>query len=296
MNKLFYLLFLFLLIPFVSSYSVNQSIPLSVKVQYDNGVSLSDILVPACVISMFNHDADVFTFRNQSMTPSGEFHTYTFIPSLAGSYTASVLCSHSGDSSAYWFDFDVADIMDNVNSSGRGINPSGGSVLQSVFPASQSIAPEHSSYIVNLASNSVLTFPTSYYADSKLVNAKTSSWQLLRDGNILDSGSFISASSGVYSFIYDFKNLPVGDYQIAESFDNKPMLIDVSVVSRSGDASLISGLVTFDDGSISVVKLSVLIFVLIIIIIATVLLFRSLRRKPVQPIHNPPPRREVQNR
>ena len=304
MNKSFLFLFLFFVsISFISAYNVGDSVPLSVHAQYDNGFSLVNIPVP-CRLSIFFHDTDSFIFRNQAMTSSGAYHSYNFVPTQSGSYTASVLCSYSGDSSAYWFDFNIGTVNAPVNNSGsgRGINPDGGSVLQSVFPISASIVPEHSSYIVNVvdASDTVLTFPTSYYSDSKLSNAQSSSWKLLRDGNVLDSGSFVSSSTGVYSFSYDFKDLPVGDYQVAESFDGKPIIVDVAVVNRSGDLSLISGLVTFDDGSVSVVKLSVLIFVVIIIVIATVLLFRSLRKKPVAkvsaPQHSNVPRRDFGNR
>jgi hypothetical protein len=297
MNKSFLFIFLFLLsVSCISAYNVGDSVPLSVHAQYDNGISLVNIPVP-CRLSIFFHNTDSFIVRNVSMIPSGAYHTYSFVPAVAGSYTASVLCSYNGDSSVFWFDFDIGSINAPVNNSGggRGINPDGGSVLQSVFGnASGSIVPEHSVYTVNVRDDSVLTYSTSYFVDSKLANAKVSSWKLLRDGNVLDDGSFTSSATGVYSFSYDFKDLPVGEYQVAESFDGKPLLVDVSVVDRSADLSLISGLVTYDDGSLSVVKLGVLIFVLIIIIVATILLFRSLRKKPVQ--HSNVPRRDFGNR
>lgn len=291
MNKVFaFGLLLVLSLSIVSAYQVNDTVPLSVRVQYDNGVSLSNIYVSACRLSVFNHDVDSFVLRNVSMTSSGAFHSYNFVPSMAGLYTASVLCSYFGDSSVYWFDFSVDALGVSGSGSNRGINPSGGSVLQSVFPVSGSIVPEHSSYTVNLLSDSVLSFPTSTYVDSRLSNVGSSSWKLLRDGDVLDSGSFTSTSDGVYMFSYDFVDLPVGEYQVAESFDGKILLVDVSVVSRSNDLSLISGLVTFDNGSVSVVKLGVLIFVVIFVVVAMVLLFRSLRKKPSVP------RREFNNR
>lgn len=299
MNKsFFYFLFFLVSVSVISAYNVGDIVPLSVNAQYDNGLSLSNIPVP-CRLSIFNQGADVFVLRNVSMIPSGAYHSYSFVPVLDGSYTASVLCAYSGDSSVFWFDFVVGATPVSVNGSGRGINPDGGSTLVGV-PLSGSIVPEHSSYIVNVQDGSVLTFPTSYYSNSQLSVAKSSSWRVLRDGNVLDSGNFVSTSVGVYSFSYDFKSLPVGDYQVAETFDGKIVLVDVSVVSRSADLSLISGLVTLDDGSFSVVKFSGLLFILIIIIASTILLFRSLRKKsanrPIAPVNNNVPRQEFRNR
>ena len=290
MRKICYLIIFLLSLSFVSAYGVNDTVPLSVRVQYDSGGSLSNIYVSACRLSVFSHDSDSFVLRNVSMVSSGAFHSYNFVPLQSGLFTASVLCSYLGDSSVYWFDFSIDALGVSGSGSNRGINPSGGSVLQSVFPVSGSIVPEHSSYTVNLLSSSVLSFPTSTYVDSRLSNVGSSSWKLLRDGNTVDSGSFTSTGSGVYVFSYDFKDLPVGDYQVAESFDGKILLVDVSVVSRSNDLSLISGLVTFDNGSVSVVKLGVLIFVVVFVIVAMVLLFRSLRKKPSVP------RRDFNNR
>jgi hypothetical protein len=301
MNKsFFYFLFFLVSISCISAYNVGDSVPLSVNAQYDNGLSLSNIPIP-CKLSIFNQGTDVFVLRNVSMIPSGAYHTYSFIPVLDGSYTASVLCSYLGDSSVFWFDFVVGAVPVVPSGGGRGIDPSGSSVLQGVFGnASGSIVPEHSTYVVNVKDDSILTYPTSYLVDSKPANARVSSWKLLRDGNVLDEGSFVISSLGVYSFSYDFKDLPVGDYQVAESFDNKPILVDVRVVSRSADLSMISGLVTLDDGSFSVVKSGLLLFILIIIIASTILLFRSLRKKSVTTHHVPSnasiPRRDFNNR
>lgn len=298
MNKFIYLIIFLLSISFISAYSVNVSVPISVRVMYDNGGSLVNIPTP-CRLSVYLHDTESFILRNVSMTPSGAYHSYSFIPTIAGSYTASIYCSYLGDASAYWLDFNVDSVPVSQSSSGRGINPNGGSVLQSVFPTSSSIVPDRSSYTVNVADDSFLKFNTQYYVDNKLSNTQSSSWKLLRDGNVIDSGNFASTSAGVYAFSYDFNSLPLGDYQVAESFDGKPFLVDVKVVSQSADLSMISGLVTSDDGSVSIVKLGVSLIVLLFIILVLVLLWKSINKKSPQrsvPQTNNFPRQELKNR
>jgi hypothetical protein len=279
MNKFIYLIIFLLSVSFISAYSVNVSIPLSVRVMYDNGGSLVNIPTP-CRLSVYLHDTESFILRNVSMTPSGAYHTYSFIPVASGSYTASIYCSYLGDASAYWLDFSVDSVPVVPSGSGRGFDPNGGSTL--VGMTSSSIVPDRSSYVVNVADDSFLKFSTSYYVDSKLANAQSSSWKLLKDGNIITSGTFASTSVGVYVFSYDFNSLPLGNYQVALSFDGKIILVDVSVVSRSGDLSMISGLITLDDGSVSIVKLGVLFIVLLFIILVLVLLWKSINKKPPQ--------------
>lgn len=297
MNKsFFYILFFLVSVSCISAYNIGDTVPLSVHAQYDNGVSLVDILVP-CRLSMFLHDSDSFVLRNVSMIPSGAFHTYSFIPSSAGSYTASIFCSYLGDSSVFWIDFDVGLVPVVPSSSGRGISNGSGSVLQSVL--SGSIVPERSSFTVNKFVDSLLNFDTQYSVDNQLSSAKSSSYKLLKDGVIVDSGFLSSTAVGTYSFSYDFVSLPVGLYQVALSFDDKVVLVDVNVVSRSNALPLISGLITSDDGSVSAGKLGVFIFVLLFIVVASILLVRSFTRKPPQnniPANNNFPRRGFDNR
>jgi hypothetical protein len=274
MKKLIFLLVFLLSISFVSAYNVGSPIPLSVRVQYDDGVSLSNVPIP-CRLSMFNHDLDIFVLRNVSMT-AGSYHSYSFTPSSAGSYTASIFCSYLGDSSVFWFDFNVSAVPVVSPSGGRGVSNGSGSVLQSVLP-SGSILPERSRFTVNKFVDSNLKFSTQYYVNSNLASASVVKYDLLKDGSNVDSGSLTSTSVGVYVFSYDFSSLPVGDYQVALSFDGKPLIVDVVVVSR--DSNLITGFVTGVDGDVAIGKIVVLLFVLLFIILAIILLFRSGRDK-----------------
>ena len=293
MNKFIFLFIFLVSVSFISAYNVGDSIPLSVHVQYDNGISLSNVPIP-CRLSIFNNDLESFTLRNVSMIPSGAYHLYSFVPSVVGSYTASVLCSYSGDSSVFWFDFDVSPAGSVVPSgAGRGIANNSGSVLQSVLP-SGSILPERSTFTVNKLVDTNLKFSTQYYVDSKLANAQMTSYKLLDNGNTVDSGSLTSTSVGTYVFSYDFTALPVGSYQVALNFDGKPLIVDVSVVSNSNNIPLISGMITGADGTVSTGKLAVFIFVLLFVVVAIILLFRSIGKKPSQ--HSSPPRRETVNR
>jgi hypothetical protein len=257
------------------TFNVNEPVDLIVRVQYDNNVSLSNIPLSVCNLSVYTGVG--YVLSNVSMIPNGQYHHYVFTPTVAGYYYASVFCSYLGENSLYLFNFNVTVPVDNGVHSGAGSGGGGSSTLvpQAMIP---SIVPDRSSYTVNLLSDSVLKFDTQYSLDNKLSTAKSSSYQLLKDGNVIDSGLLSSTSVGTYTFDYDFVSLPVGQYQVALDFDGKLVLVDVNVVSNSNN--IFTGLITADDGSVSAGKLGVAIFVLIFIIVAIVLLVRTLTKKP----------------
>ena len=92
---------LLFLLPLVSAYTVNQPLTINVKLQYDNGTALSDVLVPACIDSIYFKGNSSFVQHDAEMT-AGTYHSTVFTPSTTGDYQLSVECTYNNETAKYF--------------------------------------------------------------------------------------------------------------------------------------------------------------------------------------------------
>ena len=266
---LFLILFSLSLLPLVSSYQVNSPLDIKVKLQYDDGVNLTDVLSTACIASIYFAGDSSLVVRDATMTP-GTYHEIIFTPTAAGDYTISIKCTYGNSTVTYHEEFPITQMI-------VGSQPasSGGQVLN----LNVKILPEKKLYIVNLQENSKLLFPIQYSVGGKLSNSNQATWRLVREDKVLSSGFYKILSTGNYQFDYDFKDQLPGSYQLFLDFDGRTEIVDVSVTSMGQGVSLISGMVTGSDGKLSIVRVTFSILFILLLIMAIVLLWRRSRKQ-----------------
>ena len=247
------------------AYEVNRPLDIQVKLQYDNGMTLTDVVSQACIISIYNQGTSSLVVRDANMT-AGSYHDYSFTPTSTGDYVLSVKCDHNNESASY---HETITIMPQTTSGG-----SGGQVLN----LNAKIVPDKSSYVVNLGVDSKLSFGVAYYVDGKAKNSNVAQFRVLKGDQVVKTGGFVIKDTGSYVFDEDFKDYVTGDYQIALYFDGRTEFVALKVISVAEDLSPITGFVTNSDGKVSVVKLGLLIFFALFIILLTVVFIRSLRK------------------
>jgi hypothetical protein len=196
------------LVPLVSAYQVNQPLTINVKLQLDNGTVLTDVLVPACIDSIYYDGNSSLLVRDQPMTP-GTYHSTVFTPPAVGDYELSVFCTHNNETVRY---FETISITPVISGSG-----SGGSIGQ-VLNLNAKILPSQSRYVVNLGVDSRLQFPVQYYSNGVLAASNQATWTLTQNDAAKDKGTFVMQSTGNYQFDFDFNNYVPGDYTLYLSF------------------------------------------------------------------------------
>jgi len=258
------LLVVLLFVPLVSAYQVNQPLTINVKLQYDNGSVLSDVLVPACIDSIYFDGNSSLLVRDQPMTP-GTYHSTVFTPPVVGDYELSVICTFNNETARY---FETIAITPVITGSG-----SGGSIGQ-ILNLNAKIVPDKSSYTVNLGVDSVLRFPVQYYANGVLANSNQATWTITQNDTAMEKGTFVMQSTGNYQFDFDFKNYAPGDYTVYLYFDGRNQAVTVHVISINSDLLSITGWVLTDTGAVSPVKAVIALFFLILLVAAIILFFR----------------------
>lgn len=260
-----WLLALLLLVPLVSAYQVNSPLDIKVKLQYDNGVNLTDVMSTACIASIYYAGNSSLLVRDQPMTP-GTYHDIVFLPTAVGDYTISIKCTYGNETVTYHEDFSITPPI-------VGSTSGGGQVLN----LNVKIMPEKKSYTVNVHESSKLAFPIQYSVGGKLSNSNEAAWRLVSQDKVLAKGFYKIVSTGNYEFDYDFKDVLPGSYQLFLDFDGRTEIVDVSVVSMEQTVSLISGMVTGSDGKLSVVRVTFSILFILLLLMAFVLLWRRSR-------------------
>jgi hypothetical protein len=272
-SKWLFFILAFLMVLFTTwsavAYEVNKPLTVQVKFQYDDGLSVVDVVTQSCDISVY------FQASQGNFTPvvigapmsGGSYHVFVFTPQFVGDYVLSVECSYGNESAVY---NEVVRITPLLGVVGGG----GGQVLN----LNAKIVPERSLFVVNIAVQSDLVFGVSYYLDGKLVNSNQAEYRLLSGDRVLSSGGFVIKNTGEYVFDYDFKDQLTGSYRVALFFDGRTEFVDVRVISVSEDLSPITGFVVNSDGEVSVFKAGVLIFFVLFILLLVVVFIRSLRK------------------
>jgi hypothetical protein len=271
MNKLFYLLLLVLLVPFVSAYSVNQPVVIDALLQDDSSglVSLSNA---SCLISIYFFGTNSFVVHDAYMT-AGVPYQYVYVPSVAGDYRSSILCSYLNEYVSYFEDFSVTAVSgSNVTVTNRGVS------------GVASISVPQDSYTISAGSVSI---PVSYYLNGVQSLSPVSKWELLRDGNTLDSGVFVLNGKD-YVFNYDFSNMPTGEYQVFMVFDGVTRGVDLSL--RPATQNFITGLVVDETtGEVVTFRVVVLFFIFLLILLVLWLLLRRRKKdEVVRPVSRSP--------
>lgn len=270
--------FLLLLIPLVSAFSVNSPVTIEVLLQ-DDSVGLVSLSNASCLISVFFFGNNSFVVHDQSMT-AGIPYQFTFVPDTAGSYRTSVLCSYLNESVNYHEDFAVTSLVSTPSGAGRG-----------VLVLNANISTAQDSYAVNIR-DPIISFPVTYTVNSIPKSSGYASWDLLRDGNKVDSGVFLISGTGQYVFEYDARELTTGDYEIFMWFDGVSKGVNLSVYDAP--INFLTGLVIDDStGEVVTFRVVVLFFILLLVLFVLWLLFYRRKAKKVQ---NQIPRQQFGNR
>jgi hypothetical protein len=259
-------LMLILCVSFISAYTVNQPLDIQIKLQYDNGVTLTDITSSACIISIYFHGNNSLLVRDQSMI-AGSYHSYSFTPVSTGDYTVNVKCDYNNESAIYVEDIVIEPPSSSVSSGGQKL------ILNT------QISPESTSYVVNLQGQTILQFPIQYFANGKMTNSNEQEFRIVKEDKILDKGMMKITGTGNYLFDFDFKDYLTGDYKIFLYFDGRSQIVDLKVISISEDLNFITGWVIDSKGDVSPVRAITGILFLILIIIAVVVFLQSLRQR-----------------
>lgn len=269
-NIVFGVLFFFLfLLPLVSAYQINQSITINVKLQVDNGTALQDVLVPACIDSIYYDGNNSFVVHDAPLTP-GTYHSMVWTPTAEGSYELSVQCTVSNETAKYYETIPITPVLIGGSSS------SGGAVLN----LNAKILPSASSFVVNLGQNSDLQFPVQYFSNGVLTNSHEATWSITQNNTVLNSGQFVITSTGNYLFDYDFKNYVAGDYTVYLYFDGRNQAVTVHVISVNGDLLSVTGWVLDSStGQVSPFKAAFALLFLFLIIAVIILAVRRRRSR-----------------
>lgn len=275
----FWIVFLlFLFVPLVGAFSVNSPVVIEVLLQDDSGSSLVSLSNASCLTSIYFFGNSSFVVHDASMT-AGIPYEFIFIPDTAGDYRVSVLCSYLNESVNYHQDFEVTALVSTVTG-GRG-----------VVTLNANITVSQDSYAVNVESPQII-IPIAYTVDNVLKNSYSAKWDLLRDGNKIDSGVFRINGTGQYFFDYDVRELPVGEYEVFMWFDG----VSKSVPLRVYDIPMnfITGLIVDESvGEVVTFRVIVLFFVFLLLLFILWLLLRG-RPKDKVTVNNPRP--AIQNR
>lgn len=264
------ILFLFLLcIVGVSAYQVNVPINVLVKLQQDNGTALTLITSQVCIGSVYFHGNDSLLVRDELLINTSLFHNLLFTPLDFGVYTVSVKCTYAGESAIYREDLVVSPSLVDAGSGGQVL------VLNSV------ITPERDVFVVNLRDDSRLSFLTTYAIGDTPSNAVESYFKVMKDDNVIKTGSFRLLRTGVYQLDFDFGQTVVGEYVVYLFFDGKTGVVDVRVIDSP--VGLITGLVFASDGSVNV--RNALLFIGLLILLIVVVWWLLHRRKEKKAKH-----------
>lgn len=253
-----------------SAYQVNQPLDVRVRLQYDNGSSLVDVLSQACIMSVYSEASSSLVVRDGVMTVVSGYHNYTFVPVSTGGYVVSVQCTFNNETVAFHDSVSVDNVPSGSTSSG------GGGVLN----LDAKIVLAKSSYVVNVgSSDTILDFDASYYVGGVLSNSNYARYSIVKGDQILDSGGFVISRTGVYSFNFDFKNYATGDYKVLLNFDGRSSSVDVKVINVGVNSNMITGFVVKDDGSVNALNVVILFVIVFLIVLVIVFFVRSFSKK-----------------
>lgn len=265
MSKL-WLLALLVLVPLVSAYEVNAPLDIKVKLQYDNGTALSDVVSQACIASIYSASTEDLLLRDVNMTP-GAYHGVTFTPNATGEYTVSIRCGVGNETVTYHEDFTITPVI-----TGGG----GGQVLN----LNVKILPERRAYTVNVQADPTLSFTIQYSVGGRLQDSHEATWRLVREDAVVAKGYYKVLDTGVYEFDHDFGDALPGGYSLLLDFDGRSEIVTVAVVNRGAVQSLLTGLVASSDGKVSWVRAFLsLLFLLILLMLFALFVWRFRRKK-----------------
>ena len=260
-------LLVLVVLPLVSAYQVNQPLTINVKLQYDNGTAISDVVVPACIASVYYEGNSSMVLYDSAMV-AGVYHGIIFTPTATGVYTLSVKCSYSGETAKYYEDIFITNPI---------VDSTGGVSGSQTLNLNTKIMPEKRQYVVNLQGDTLLKFLTEYYSNGNLANSNQAEWSVVKDDKILNKGLYVIKSTGIYQFDYDFKDYVTGDYKIFLFFDGRTEIVDLKIIDMNQDLLPITGFVLDNKGNVSVVRSLLLVGVLLLILMVVVLFVRRMR-------------------
>jgi hypothetical protein len=253
-------------LPLVSAYEVGVPLDIKVKLQFDDGVSLLDVVDDVCIVSIYFAGNESLVVRDVQMS-GGAYHNVTFFPSAVGEYTVSVRCVYGNESVSYYEDFQITPVIVGSPSGGGG-----------VLNLNAKIIPERKSVVVDLSGGERLSLGVQYSVGGRLVDSGVAGWRLVREDRVLASGSYVSVGQGSYRLEYDVSGLFEGSYQLFLDFDGRTEIVDVLLVRRVGGVSLLSGMVVGGDGRVSFVRSSLALLVLLFVIMVLFLASKRSRK------------------